>query len=149
MISFSKAANYSILVVSYLASKPVSAVLSNAELAQQLNLPADYLSKILQKLAHSGIIDSIKGINGGYTLSLLPENINLKKIVESVDGPSQVVHNLKDNLTECGQIENTTLIVDAMENFEIELNNLLEKTNFFDLIMYISNSKSDLKNSKG
>lgn len=126
MLGLSKAANYSILVISYFVSQPGSEVKTNAELAEILDLPVDFLSKILQKLTHSGIIRSIKGINGGYTLAVNPASITLKNIIDSVDGPTRIVDNLKG----FGESEHAELLLNTMAKFESTLNKLLERVKF-------------------
>lgn len=45
-----------------------------------------YISKILRKLVVSGLINSVSGNNGGFTLAKDPEEINLLDIVEAVEG---------------------------------------------------------------
>lgn len=43
--------------------------------------------KILRKLVKSKIVVSFKGVQGGYELAKEPEQINLKQVIEAVDGP--------------------------------------------------------------
>lgn len=130
MLGLSKAVNYSILVINYLLSRSGPEIRTNAELAEILDLPVDFLSKVLQKLTHSGIIKSIKGINGGYTLSVDPSSITLKNIIESVDGPTSIVDDFKENLKGINRSEQSEPLLDTMIHFESALNNLLEQVKF-------------------
>lgn len=43
--------------------------------------------KILHKLVQGGLVQSYKGVNGGYKLKTEPENITLKQVIELIDGP--------------------------------------------------------------
>ena len=43
--------------------------------------------KILHKLACGDLVQSYKGVNGGYKLKASPENITLKQVIELIDGP--------------------------------------------------------------
>ena len=43
--------------------------------------------KILRKLVKKGIVKSFLGVSGGYELAKKPEEINLREVIESVDGP--------------------------------------------------------------
>jgi Rrf2 family protein len=43
--------------------------------------------KILRKLLIAGIVKSYKGVTGGYEISRAPESINLRQVIEAVDGP--------------------------------------------------------------
>ena len=43
--------------------------------------------KILHKLVQGGLVQSFKGVNGGYKLKVSPEDITLKTVIELIDGP--------------------------------------------------------------
>ena len=43
--------------------------------------------KILHKLVQGELVESYKGVNGGYKLKAEPESITLKKVIELIDGP--------------------------------------------------------------
>jgi Rrf2 family transcriptional regulator, iron-sulfur cluster assembly transcription factor len=43
--------------------------------------------KILRKLVMSGIVVSFKGVSGGYELAKKPADINMRQVIEAVDGP--------------------------------------------------------------
>jgi Rrf2 family protein len=52
-------------------------------------LPRDYLAKVFQKLVHGGILRSVKGRGGGFTLARPPHQITVMDIVEAIDGPQR------------------------------------------------------------
>ena len=43
--------------------------------------------KILHKLVQGDLVQSFKGVNGGYKLKVAPEHITLKQVIELIDGP--------------------------------------------------------------
>ncbi len=43
--------------------------------------------KILRKLVIGSIVVSYKGVSGGYELARKPSEINMKQVIEAVDGP--------------------------------------------------------------
>ena len=55
--------------------------------AQARGLPERFLLKVLQPLVRVGILNSIKGPNGGYRLAKPATKVTLLDIVEAVDGP--------------------------------------------------------------
>ncbi|GET30443.1 Rrf2 family transcriptional regulator [Prolixibacter sp. SD074] len=55
-------------------------------LAEELQIPAPFLSKILQKLARFNVLVSNKGPNGGFALAAPPDKISLYRVVEIIDG---------------------------------------------------------------
>ena len=60
-----------------------------ASLAVRIDAPRNYLGKLLQSLAQSGLVYSQKGVGGGFQLARLPEDITLYDIVEPVDHVSK------------------------------------------------------------
>jgi Rrf2 family iron-sulfur cluster assembly transcriptional regulator len=46
--------------------------------------------KILRKLCIVNLIRSRQGIQGGYELARKPEDINLKEVIEAIDGPIMI-----------------------------------------------------------
>lgn len=43
--------------------------------------------KILHKLVQGDLVQSFKGVNGGYKLKKAPKEITLKQVIELIDGP--------------------------------------------------------------
>ena len=58
------------------------------EIAENLELPAPFLSKILQQLAKKKIVNSIKGPNGGFSLDKSQAALSVWEIVDVIDGTS-------------------------------------------------------------
>ena len=56
--------------------------------------------KILHKLVQGGLVQSFKGVNGGYKLKAAPEQITLKQVIELIDGPIAIARCL-DSGEEC------------------------------------------------
>lgn len=59
-------------------------VFSAAYISEQLHIPKEFISKILQTLAHNGILLSKKGKGGGFAFSVDPQQIKLKTIFNSL-----------------------------------------------------------------
>ncbi len=60
--------------------------------------------KILRKLVKKGIVKSFLGISGGYELAKKPEDINLRQVIEAVDGPIAINRCLSGDMP-CGLAE--------------------------------------------
>ncbi len=56
------------------------------EIAKELDLPTEYIGKILQQLTKNNLIQSAKGPNGGFYLNEASKQIKIIKIVEVMDG---------------------------------------------------------------
>jgi Rrf2 family protein len=56
------------------------------KISQEEEIPESYLAKIFQVFVQRGILDSKKGPNGGFYLSMDLKDISIGKIVESLEG---------------------------------------------------------------
>lgn len=61
--------------------------ISAHDLAEAEHIPEDFLEKILQKLRQVGIVESKKGVDGGYALARPAGTISTWDILEALDGP--------------------------------------------------------------
>jgi Rrf2 family iron-sulfur cluster assembly transcriptional regulator len=85
-VIFSKKCEYGLQAVLYLAARSKGEVVSSDEIAKKLNIPKEFISKILQSLTESGIVDSRKGKAGGFFLAKDRSRIHLIDIVSAIDG---------------------------------------------------------------
>ena len=85
-VIFSKKCEYGLQAILFLAAKDSGEVIPVDEIAKQLNIPKEFVSKILQSLTESGIIFSKKGKSGGFALAKDPQRIRLIDIVAAIDG---------------------------------------------------------------
>lgn len=61
------------------------------EVAQSQDISVGYLEQIIPNLKAAGLINSSRGAHGGYELARPPEEINLKEIVEALEGPLSLI----------------------------------------------------------
>jgi len=50
-------------------------------------MPERFLLQILRNLVAHGILESTRGVDGGYSLERLPDDVSLLEIIEAIDGP--------------------------------------------------------------
>jgi Rrf2 family transcriptional regulator, iron-sulfur cluster assembly transcription factor len=85
-VIFSKKCEYGLQAVLYMAAKEPGCVCPSDEIADKLQIPKEFVSKILQSLTESGIVDSKKWKSGGFLLAKNPSKIRLIDIVTAIDG---------------------------------------------------------------
>jgi Rrf2 family protein len=61
--------------------------LPSKQIAEAENIPQKFLDNILQELRQNGIVDSKRGVQGGYFLRKSPQDIFLGDIIRIIDGP--------------------------------------------------------------
>ena len=64
--------------------------LSAKVLAKETQVSYALTCKILQKMAHSGIVKSIMGPKGGWQLAKAPRHVGFRDVIEAVQGPVSV-----------------------------------------------------------
>ncbi|OHB81346.1 MAG: hypothetical protein A2W31_11975 [Planctomycetes bacterium RBG_16_64_10] len=58
-----------------------------SQLARDGQMPERFLLQILRSLVTHGVLESTRGVEGGYCLSRSPEGITLRDIVEAFENP--------------------------------------------------------------
>ena len=81
-----KAGEYAIRCILYLSMQKKGVVASRNEIADAMDIPRDFLTKIAQQLSRAGIIEIVQGAWGGYRLLIAPEDLTLLTVVEAVIG---------------------------------------------------------------
>lgn len=95
ILRISEAVSLALHASAVLASRP-DELLSTHELAEMLGISEAHLSKVLQRLAHTGLVRGSRGPKGGFTLSRESEKISLLEVYEAIEGPMQTMNCLYD-----------------------------------------------------
>ncbi len=74
------------------------------DISKNQNISDSYLENILIALKNAGIIDTIRGANGGYMLRRPPEEINLLEIITALEGSLALV-DCVENPSMCDRVE--------------------------------------------
>jgi Rrf2 family protein len=61
-------------------------VVTIQEIASRHHIPLKYLEQILLELKRGGVLESRRGVNGGYTLARPPAQISMGELLRIVDG---------------------------------------------------------------
>lgn len=80
----SQTAEYALRAVVWLAEHTGSAQ-TTEQIAQEMRIPAGYLSKVLQMLGRANLVISQRGIRGGFVLSKAPSEITVLHVLNAVD----------------------------------------------------------------
>jgi Rrf2 family protein len=82
---FSGTAVYALRAVVYLAEHSEERPVRVAEMAGNLEVPQNYLAKILNELVRSEILTSTRGKHGGFQLAVQPDELSLLTVVSPFD----------------------------------------------------------------
>ena len=133
-MKLSSRGRYAVMALADMAAfnskKPVS--LRDISLRQGISL--FYLEQIFLQLKKNNIVNSIRGINGGYTLIKEPSKIKLAEIFKAVDEKVKTVKCKKESKKGCNGKSSKCITHNLWDELEIHINNFFEKKNLSDLI---------------
>jgi Rrf2 family iron-sulfur cluster assembly transcriptional regulator len=85
-ILYSKASEYAVAALVHLAKCPSGEYVHVKDIARDENIPAGFLSGLLQRLSKDGLVASRKGLKGGFALRSDPDTVSLLDVVCAIDG---------------------------------------------------------------
>ncbi len=124
-LKLTKGTSYAFHVVYYMAQHVDEYPIQLKELAKALDLPENYLSKVLQTLNKANIVNSFRGAKRGYKLAKKSEDITFLEIIEIFEGPITGDLCLLD-LDSC--IFGRCVLNGAMNNLMDSIKSILSKT---------------------
>ncbi len=87
MIRMTRVTDYGIVLLTYLARSPEATLHTARDLARDARLPLPTVNKVLKTLTRHGLLESHRGVKGGYTLARHPEEISVAEIISATEGP--------------------------------------------------------------
>jgi Rrf2 family protein len=85
MISVTSKSRYAVVAMAELArsgSDPVPI----AQIAERREMPVQFLEQLFSTLRRDGLLQSQRGVKGGYRLGRPPEQITVLEVVQALDG---------------------------------------------------------------
>ncbi len=131
-MQFTRAEGYGILGVLYLADKEEGKIVPLSEIAESENVPEKFLAKIFQNLTKTGIVRSHRGVKGGFSLNRKPEEITVRQVVETIQGPYHLIKCLQDR-NRCDKYDDCAVRV-VLEKAEERILEVFEEYTLKDLI---------------
>jgi len=86
-LRLTNAADYAILAMIHMACLPEDAIALRSDIARSYNIPSSFMAKILRSLVRARLLNSTRGVHGGFSLARPATEINLLEVVEAVEGP--------------------------------------------------------------
>lgn len=86
LLKISDAASIGLHAMIVIASDKDGGFLTVKDIAKNLDVSANHLSKVLQRLVKEELVVSIKGNKGGFRLAKAPDDTTFLEIYEAIDG---------------------------------------------------------------
>ena len=125
---------YAVMALADLASFDKGDPVSLRDISLRQNISLIYLEQIFLKLKKHNIVNSIRGINGGYILTKEPSKIKLAEIYNAVDEKVKTVKCKKESKKGCNGKSVKCITHDLWDELEIYINTFFEKKNLSDLM---------------
>jgi Rrf2 family transcriptional regulator, cysteine metabolism repressor len=77
---------YAVRALSELARRDPSAPVPIGEIAKQRGIPVQFLESLFATLRRAGILQSQRGVKGGYAFARPPEKVTVLEVVELLEG---------------------------------------------------------------
>src|SRR5205823_9980908 len=143
---YSRSAEYAIRAFVHLAQVQDGKYAMVKNIAEQEEIPAHFLAKILQQLARKGLLRSSKGPTGGFALRVDPGQIRLLDIVEALDGLAPY-QQCAAGLLECSDTMPCSMH-DSWSALRSDIMDYLEQNTIADLAKALELKKKALATSK-
>jgi len=90
MLALTRKTDYGLIALCHMARHP-GEVCTAREIAERYKVPQALLMNVMKTLNQGGIVKSIRGARGGYSLAGRADGITLSDIIKAVEGPIRFV----------------------------------------------------------
>jgi Rrf2 family protein len=132
---------YGLKGILFLAQQPPEKVSLVGEISRVQKIPEKFLAKIFQQLAKAGLLRSVRGAKGGFSLGRPADEITMRDVVEALEGPVAINRCLLRK-GECGE-EAACPLHDAWEEAQEGFLEVLNRTTIEDLVKRIPNGMEE------
>ncbi len=91
-MQLTRKAEYAIRAMVDLATNYHRQPVMSKDIAARQDIPEKFLVQIIPDLKNTGLIHTVRGNSGGIYLGKRPPEINLRQIVEAIEGPIAINH---------------------------------------------------------
>jgi len=86
MISVTSKSRYAVVAMAELARSGDGGPIPIAQIAERREMPVQFLEQLFSTLRRGGLLNSQRGVKGGYTLARPAADITVLEVVQALDG---------------------------------------------------------------
>ena len=132
-MKLNQATDYAFRMVLHMSMMPEGFKITGSELAGAEMIPERFLLKIMRMLIQAEIMQSFRGVDGGFALKKNPKDINLLDVIRAVEGEAYLQRCLYDPESCNKSCMGHCAVNEAMATIQDELASHLREVNFADL----------------
>lgn len=133
-MGLSQKCQYTVRAVLELAKRYGSGAVRASEIAANQAVPQRFLEIILNELKPSGIVESRRGVQGGYYLIPEPKDITVGQVIRLVEGPLDPVRCSGDTQNACCPLIENCALVGLWKQAKEAVEKVYDGTTFQDLV---------------
>jgi len=130
----SQKCQYALRAVFELAKRLGRGPTTVGEIAEAQAIPPRFLELILNQLRQGGFVESRRGVQGGYLLTLPPESLSVGDIIRFIDGPLAPVRCLSGNQNTGCPLYGSCAFLSTWKRAADAMAQVYDQTTFEDLI---------------
>lgn len=132
-MNLSQKCQYALRAVFELATRQGQGPITVGDVAEKQAIPPRFLELILVQLKQAGYIESRRGVQGGYALSVAPKDLSVGDVIRSIEGPLMPVRKSDDPSTR-PSLQGDLAFAQLWDRAEKAIAVVYDKTSFQDLI---------------
>ena len=138
-MKLSSKGRYAVMALADLAEFDPNEPVSLRDISLRQGISLDYLEQLFLKLKKNNIVNSVRGIKGGYILSKEASNIKISDIFFAVDEKVKTIGCEKHSKKGCNGKTAKCITHDLWDELEDYINNFFEKKSLRDLLNQSTN----------
>jgi Rrf2 family transcriptional regulator, cysteine metabolism repressor len=133
-MNLSQKCQYALRAVFELATRHGQGPIPVGQIAEQQGIPARFLELILVQLKQAGYIESRRGVQGGYNLSVAPKQLSVGDVIRTIEGPLLPVRRNEERAGKRARPPGDQAFSRLWERAERSVADVYDTTSFQDLI---------------
>lgn len=133
-MNLSQKCQYAVRGVLELAKRYGQGPVAISQIAANQAIPQRFLENILNEIRPTGLIDSRRGIQGGYLLAKDPSAITVGEVIRLVEGPLDPVKCIGDRNNPCCPLRDNCSLIHLWNKAKAAVEAVYDNTTFRDLV---------------
>jgi Rrf2 family transcriptional regulator, cysteine metabolism repressor len=133
-MGFSQKTVYALRAIYELAKRYGQGAVSIPLIAEAQNVPPRFLENILLQLKQAGIVESLRGREGGYALARTPDLVKVGDVLRAIEGPMYPVSCLGDKAQETCPMRQDCVFIPMWREAQEAMLAVYDGTSFEDLV---------------
>lgn len=132
--------DYTLRVLIYLGVQPEEKRSNIKEISDFYSISFNHLSKVVYELGKLGMVDTVRGRNGGIKIAKKPSEINIGSLVRHTESPIEIVECFNEEKNTC-KLNSACRLKGALKEALEAYLNVLDSYTLSDLLV----NKEDIK----